>query len=328
MYSNTAAVIRPDLNDFVLEGALNRADLIGEKCLAVLGSDTQSGQYPIVRLATGSQFDDDAGKRASGGAYPRVTRSYDQSTFDTIDRGLEEAIDDVDAANLSRWLDLESTAAVMTQGQVALGHEVRVAAAMQSATTFTATAASVALTETLIGTCNYPKDIQAALRRLAAKGIAGTHAVMSWTLWNQMIRSTLFQNYMRGNRPSDTVIMYDEGQVASVLRLVGILVGKAQYNSAAKGKNASLTDVWNNTYYGVAAIAGGGTVVGGNVTGVASLSGVGRTIVWNKIGGIYVTETYRDERANSDIVRVKQNTAEKIFNPKAQELITTSYSAS
>jgi hypothetical protein len=328
MYSNTAAAIRPDLNAFVLEGALNRADLIGEKCLPVLESDTQSGQYPIVRLATGAQFDNDAAIRASGGAYPRVTRSYDTDTFDCLDRGLESPIDDVDAKNLSRWMDLESSEAEMTQGQVALGHEARVQALMQSASTFTATAAGVACTEALIATVNYAKDIQAAQRRLGAKGITATHVIMSWTLWNQMIRSTLFQNYMRGNRPSDTVIMYDEGQVASVLRLQGILVARAQYNTAAKGKNASLSDVWNNTYYGVAALAGGGAVAGGNIGGARAIQGVGRTIVWNKEGGIYVTETYRDERARSDIVRVRQNTAEKIFNPKAQELVTTSYSAS
>ena len=55
--------------------------------------------------------------------------------------------------------------------------------------------------------------------------------------------------------------------------------------------------------------------------------GVGRTLVWEADipGGLFATETYRDEKRRSDIVPVRTNSVEKVVNENCGHLITTNY---
>lgn len=327
MYSNTAAVARPDLQQFVLEGSVETSLAIGSKVLPVLLSDNKSGQYPIVKVATGKTHKNDVTTRAPGGSYGQLTRSYHWGTFDCVDRGLEEPIDDTVSNDLARFFSLEGLSAQLCAGQVVIGHEVRAAAAIMN-TQFTATAAAVNYTETNIATINFMNDYQGARKRMRATGIEPNSVVMDQVIFDQVNRSTKFQNYMRGNRPADVTVNYDAAAVASALGIPAqnVLVGTLMVDANADGKNGALTSIWGTTYLWIGRISGAGQVIGGQVMG--SVDGVGRTIVWNKEGGLYVTETYRDEKIRSDVVRVRQNTAEKVFNTNAGQLITLSYSAS
>ena len=54
--------------------------------------------------------------------------------------------------------------------------------------------------------------------------------------------------------------------------------------------------------------------------------GAGFTLYWNQDGGLYTSETYRNEGRRSNMVRVRQNTAEKVVDATAGTLITTQYS--
>lgn len=326
MYSNAAAVARPDLSVTILEGAPDPADFIADRVLPVLNSDEQSGQYPILPMMTSQAFKDAATARESNGAYGQIKRGYKWGNFDCVDYGLEEPIDDKDARNISRFFAMEQASAALCFGNCLISREIRTAAAIMSASTFTATAAGVACTETLIATVNYVKDIQSARRRLAQKGIRLNTIVMDEVLFDQMMRSTLFQNFMRGNRPSDILAVYPEQTVAAALGVNQVLIGRAGYDTAPTGKTTTLSSVWGTTYYWCGEVDAGGTIVGGRV--LNAFRGAGRTIVWVKEGGLWVTETYRKEDIRSDVVRVRQDVVEKIFNSKAGELITTSYSAS
>lgn len=326
-YINASAALRPDLNAFVLEGSVDSNLLIGEKVLPVLTSDTKSGQYPIYKVASGETHKNATGIRARGGSYPRIVRAMDTGNFDCVDRGLEEPIDDVDIADMSRFMQLEVLSAKLCLGNVQLGHEIRVAEAIMN-TGFTATNAAVNYTETLIATQDFARDVKGAISRLRAKGIEPNAFVMGGTLWDMIVRGTKLQNFMRGSGKSDSSIQYYSSDVvAQVLGLQMGLVGRGYYDANAKGKtNGTLTEIWGTTYFWVGQVSGGGLVSNGMVAG--AIQGAGRTLVWNKEGGLYVTETYREENKRSDIVRVRQNTAEKVFNYGAGELITTSYSAS
>ena len=55
--------------------------------------------------------------------------------------------------------------------------------------------------------------------------------------------------------------------------------------------------------------------------------GVGRSIVWgaDSPGGLFVSETYRDEKRRGNMIRVRMNTDEKIIDETAGELITTQW---
>ena len=316
-YSNTAAVLRADINGKVEEAAPNLSDFIGDKVMPEFSSPTKTGQYPVFKAGLSELLNDDVTTRARGGSYGKVIRAYTTDNFTCLDRGLEEAIDDTDEKDLSRFFNLEVSTAMRVMNQVRIGHERRVAAKIFDPAVFTATAASVAYTEANIATIAFPLDTLNLIDRVRGKGINGAlYGVMSAPMWNRTRRSTLLQNYIRGTKSTDSTLNLSTKVVAEAFGLEDILVGRVPYNTAAKGKNFVSAFCWSNTYFWIGAVAGGELLD----------SGAGRSIVWNQEGGLFVTETYRNEDIRSNMVRVRQNTIEKVVNGQAGELITTSYS--
>lgn len=320
MYSNTAAVLRPDVQTKVEEAAQADQMFIGERVFPVFNSPTKNGQYPKFKLATGELLAHDNKPRAPGSAYQRLQRAYETDTYDCQDRGLEEPVDDSVSRDVARFFDAEVAAANLTYRNVRIGHEVRVAAALMAPATFTATAAAVAYTEANIATIAFHRDILAAADRLNAKGIVPNAVVMNNLVFNRTRRSTLAQNFIRGaGRATDSTQLLNAADLAASLGDIGVnqvLVGRLSYNGAKKGQAFSATSVWGSTYIWVGRIEAGDFMNGG----------AGRSIVWTEEGGLFVTETYRDEEIRSDVVRVRQNMVEKVIDASAGELITTSYS--
>ena len=200
-----------------------------------------------------------------------------------------------------------------------IAHEVRVAAKIMDSAVFTATAASVNYTEALIATIDFAKDVLDASDRLVAKGVKANTIICSNALINRIKRSTLFQNFVRGNLPSGqpvTLMNSDVVRAFSDQGITNFYIGAMPRNSAKKNVAFSSTPIWGNTYIWVGYVASGDPMNGG----------AGRTVVWNKEGGLWVTESYREEKRRGDIVRVRHNTDEKIIDGTAGELITTSYS--
>jgi hypothetical protein len=154
---------------------------------------------------------------------------------------------------------------------------------------------------------------------------------MSRAIFNYIRRSTLAQNFFRGNRPSDSFILYGEGQLADLLGVKGVLVGDAGYSTAGKFNAssswtaanqstliASLQPIWPNTYIWV------GIVKSGNFTA----GGAGRVVYWDKYGGLFIPETYPEWSRDSTVVRVKAYMIEKIIDTVCAELIITQYTGS
>jgi hypothetical protein len=320
MYSNTAAVLRPDIQGVVEEGILSDMQFIAEKAAPVFVSGTQTGQYPVFKATTGQNLKDLARPRARGEGYARVTRSYDNSNFACVDYGLEEPIDDAhDRANLGRFFDVEVATARRTLQNVKIGQERRVASLLM-ATTFTATAAAVNWTETNIATINFMKDVQGCQTRLLQMGRVANTIIMSDVLFNQIIRSTLFRGLLPGGLLSTNVSpLASPAQMAAVAGVSQVLVGKGYYDTAKADKTLSMSSIWGTTYCWV------GDVRGGQLLD----SGAARIIQWTEDApSLFVTETYRSEENRSDIVRVRMNVDEKVTDATAGQLITTSYSAS
>ena len=322
-YTNAMATPRSDIYALVMQanGKWNEA-FIGDKILPVKGEDVKRGIYMRATLANGQLMNGDASPRESGTSYQRITRKYDTDTFDCQEYGLEAPIDDSYEAEVERFMNLEATEAMLLERNLRISYEVRVAAAVMNATTFTATAAKVNYTETLLSTQNLPADVKAAKERLALKGInSELSVIMSLTLFNMIQRSTLMQNQIFGvvPRAAGQKTLPTEDDIAHALNVDNLYVAKAAKNANGEGQTHSGAFIWGNTYIAVAQIAGGEWQAGG----------IGRTIQWTKdTTGLFTPETYRDDRVRSNILRVRQHTAEKIIDSTACELITTSYSAS
>ena len=163
-------------------------------------------------------------------------------------------------------------------------------------------------------------DVDLAKTRLLKNGIIANAAVMSQDLFNRIRRSTLLQNQIYGvvPRSAGQRMLPAEEDVARALGVDNLYVGKAPKNGNQKGQAYSGSFVWGTTYIWVGNVAGGEYQAGG----------VGRTIQWDQdTTGLFTPETYRSDERRANILRVRQNVAEKIIDETAGELITTSYTA-
>jgi len=319
-YTNSQATPRSDIYALMMQAPMAGDNLfIGDKVFPVKGEDVKRGIYMRANLANAELLNGDAKPRASGDGYQRINRKYDTDTFDALEYGLESVIDDAYASETERFFGLEVTEAMLLERSLKVSYEIRTAAALMNAATFTATAAAVNYTEALLSTINVPADVSLAKLRMLKNGHIPNTVVMSANVFERIKRSTLLQNQVFGVVPKGAgqYLIPSEADIAQALGVDNILVGKAPKNANAKGQSYSGAFIWPDTYIAVCYLAGGEYTAGG----------VGRTIQWTKdTTGLFTPETYRSDERRSDILRVRQHTAEKVIDTTACELITTSYS--
>jgi len=317
--SDAAAVLRSDINTLVQEAASIDQMFVGLRVFPVWEVPEKDGHWPKFRLGKGELLNDDATKRTPGGGYGRVTRIYENDNYACEDYGLEELVDDTYRADVRRFFAAEVTAAQQIRRQLMIAHEARVSAAVINDSTFTATAAAVNYTEANIATIDLVRDVVGAVGRLNDKGVIPNTIIMSKNVFNRVRRSTLLLDYLRGARADDAKNLASAQDIANVFNNEGItqcLVGRAPKNSAKKGQAYSATGIWADTHIWVGLVVGGDPMAGG----------AGRTVSWSADGGVFTSESYRDESRRSDVVRVRQNVDEKVVDATSGELITTNYS--
>jgi hypothetical protein len=321
-YPSSGAVIRSDINTVVEEAYAAESFFIGPTIMPPFSVPAKSGIYPKLKIGAARLLDNVATDRNPDGSYNEIVRRYDTDTYDAVDRGLEERVDDAAQRDLNRFFNYEATAAKLTLRNVQLQHETRVAAAIMNTTNFGAgTNSAVAYTVANLATINVPLDIITACGRVADNGARPNTIVMSETILNRIATSTLLTNFIRGTLKGAVDMPVNAANIANAFSDYGItqcLIGRARVNSANKAQTASMSQVWGNTYIWVGYSNPG--------AGLMTAGGAGFTLFWNPEGGLFVTETYRDEKRRSDIVRVRQHTAEKVVDGTAGTLITTQYS--
>ena len=320
MYHTTGATIRGDLNVKVEEAAAADKFFIAQRVLPMISVGLKSGSYPKLTRSATELLTPNSTIRNPKSEYARTQRAWTSDTYDCVDRGLEEPVDDAESQDIGRFFNAEVATARFVLRSMLLDYEIRVQQTLFSAANFgAATAASVAYTMANIATINFPRDILDAIERVNDNGAQANTIVMSSTLLNRLKQSTLLQNFIRGNRPGDATLNISAGDIQAAFADNGIenvFIGRARYNSAKKGQNYSAASVWGTSCVWVGEVQGG----------PADAGGAGRTFVWNDHGGgLFVTETYREDKIRSNIVRVRQNTAEKVVDGSAGTLINPNW---
>src|SRR4051812_36719890 len=107
MYPSSGATIRGDLNTHVEQGAANDKFFIGQQVFPMWGVEKKSGTYPLLKLANGSLLTANSSLRMPKSSYNEIDRAWDADTYDTIDRGLEELIDDTQQKDVKRFFNQE-----------------------------------------------------------------------------------------------------------------------------------------------------------------------------------------------------------------------------
>jgi hypothetical protein len=320
MFSTSGAVLRSDINALVSEAAKAEDFYIGTKVFPPLAVPERNGQYPKFKKANGELLNNDAELRAPNASYARIIRKYDSDSFVTQEYGLEEVVGDAEASDVNRFFDAEVAAANFVRRQLMLAHEIRVAAAVLNNTNFGTTGAATVYTTANKATADFAYDVLTAIDLLNSRGETPNTIVMSGPVFTRIKGQTLFQNFVRGNRPSDITANLSQGAVTEAFADAGIsqvLVGRAAYNSAKKGLAFASAGAWSNTYVWIGRVEAGDMMTGG----------AGRTLYWNADSELFTSETYREESRRSTVVRVRQHTAEKIVDSESGTMITTGWTA-
>lgn len=323
MYPLGAVILRADLRG-VVEEAFNQGALyIGAKVMPPIGVPAAAGQYPKITKNTGNLLRDETKRRGRGANYARLKRAWESDNYTTIEYGVEVPIDDSDEKDLSRFFSLEATETRRTYEQVQLAHERRVKAAIFNETNFNKITSATAYTAANLATFDIGYDIDLAKAEIANRGenAQNLSVVMSYNMFLRARASTRLQNRIRGTISTDSQLVLSKEAMAEALGVKEVLIGSAQYDTSKQGASSvSLTPIWSDTYIWV-----------GNINPASGpeglfAGGAGYTLFWEQDGALFTVEQYREEQTRSNIIRVRQNTDEKVVLGTAGELLVTQYS--
>jgi hypothetical protein len=315
-YSNTNAVPRADIASAVFEAQSNQANIpfIGLELYPILDVAARSGEYIKIELDKAEAFNADALKVAPGSGRPRVTRRFSTDTYATNSFELEELLPDETSADLGRYFDVEVASAGFLSNQLLISHEKRVADTLFGSG-FTAISAAAAYTAGAADNIDLAKDVDDAMTKLAEKNVTANTVVLSLPVYNRARRSKKILEQIFGPvkvaaRPASAQ------ELAEVLGVERVLVGRAAYNSAKKGQSYAGSFLWSNSKIAVCRTSAGEFTAGG----------LGRTLLWREDSPVpVVAETYRDEARRSNVIRVRHNVVEKTIDASVCVQIDTSF---
>src|SRR5262249_39896461 len=120
---------RPELLAVVMEAQFADDKFIAEAVLPTFPTETRVGDFLKIPKKEGNLLStegSDALLRAPGTGYKRTGRTFTKDGFNCLDRGLEEPVDDVNAADIARFFDAESASARLCHRNVRIAYEQRV----------------------------------------------------------------------------------------------------------------------------------------------------------------------------------------------------------
>ena len=319
-YPVGGTILRADLRTALEQGLDELKFCIGEKVAPAYDSDTKAGQYLFRSLEQRGSKRLDDNRRAPGASYPEVTSSWSSQQFETLDYGYKSKVDDSFKAYADRYLDLETSTARILDAKTMLSYELRVASILLGQTgyptAFTVISATTAYTQANLAVVDFVNDITVACETLRGYGTLPNCIVISMPLWSYIRRASLFQNYVRGNFPTVLPTVITPEQAAAVFFDQGIerlLLGGAYQDIGGEGEIVLGSPIWPNAFFLVGKVMGGDFLAGG----------VMRTMCWSEDGGFKAVESYRDEDARSDVMRVRQSVVEQTIDARAGVIVQT-----
>jgi hypothetical protein len=321
MYNTTDSVPRADISSVLMEAVGQERLYIGQLIFPVYPSGREVGRYPKFRIGPAELLKAGKGygstKRNETGTYNELTRKFEWDSFQTEEFGLEERVDDVVARRMESFFDAEVVTGRLLMNSLMLDYEMETALKTYDTNTFGDTNTVVKWTNALIDTIDVPQDINAAIERMTYLGEVPTTLVISLKLWNLIRRSKLLQTYVYGylnvNQGGSQIT---EQMFANVFGLSEILIAKKSYDTTLKGIATPIVQpVWSDNFVALIRRAEGEFMNGG----------VGRTIIWDADapGGLFTSESYRDEKRRGNMLRVRSNRTIKVVSPNCVQLLDT-----
>lgn len=324
MYQNASAEFRPELHAVVEEAMAIDTKFIGDMLFPTFGVTTRTGYYAKIKRGKGQLLKNlatsgstaDPLRRAPGTAYQEFTRTHENASWNTVDRGLKTNVDDVNAQDISRFFDMEAADSKWLMRMIRIYRETRIAAFLHSESIWgTPLESDIAFLEANIATFDAPSLIKEAKRTIDKRQEDCNTLQMSRNLFDLITSSTKMVQYCFGSLAGQSQVTADV--IAAKFGFSQILIGNASFDTTKKGadsSDANLQWVWGDDYMFVGNVQGGPPEAGG----------IGRTFVLEDLtngGALFVPESYRDEDKRSNVLRIRQDCEENTVNETAGLLI-------
>ena len=294
------AVDRPDLGSLAWEYLMEDKTNVGLGVMPIFGVPENSMQYPVIPLESIVKQPDTLVRDARG-HYRRADWEFQLDTFTCIEHGWEELVDDRESNLYQRFFDAEAVSTERAVGILLRGHEKRVQQILSASTNV-----SDLSDWTAPSTATPKADIKTGAQAMRTTfGVTPNVVVMSATAFENVLVTDELKTYLQFTSPH--LVQGIEAQRQTLARyfsVMDVLVGDQQVDNAKRGKAATLTEIWAANEVFLCRV---------NASQNLRAPSVGRTFLWQTDSpDVMTTETYREEQARSDVVRVRHNTAEKV----------------
>lgn len=313
--SSSLATQRPDLGASLEEFSLvsDRQGFIGHRVLPVMDVARQAGKFGIIPIEQLLQTR--ATRRAPGAGYSRGNWTFQPATYGTEEHGAEEPVDDRESEIYADYFDAELVSTERAVDAVLRNAEIRIAAAVFNATTWSATAITNEWDDYTNATPI--TDVEASVRRVwAACGLWPNALIINRKVFRnlrlcaQIVDKAKYQGFV--NVQAGTIT---EQVLAQVFDLEEVIVAGSGKNSANEGQALSLAQIWSDEYAMVAKVVRSSDI---------REPGLGRTFHFGGDGSQVdgLIESYRDETVRSNVIRCRHDVDEKILYTEAADLMS------
>jgi hypothetical protein len=313
-------VLRPDLGT-MLQIALesDRQGFVGLRVLPPVEVPLQAGPFQRIKLEELMKNVDT--KRASGAGYARNVFGFDQLTYATDDRGVEEVLDDRRVAQYANMIDAERYAAMLARDIVLRDQEKRTSALVFNTTTWTGAALTTAPATpwTTYASAVPITDVLNAKRKVFdGTGLWPNAVIMSRKKFQDAQMCTQVIDRIAAAGAGDRVKAADvtPSMLAQCFDVDQVIVAGSAKNTAAEGQARSVVETWASTMAMVAVV--------GQTENIEEPC-IGRTFHWaedgSQIGGLI--EQYEETKVRGTIYRCRHDVQELIIYKELGHLLTS-----
>lgn len=310
--TSDTAIQRPDLGVLVeefIETEEAAFGFIGTRVMPIAAVAEQSSTYPVMPKEAMLKLQDT--RRAMRGKYPRSDYEFEEGFYATVENGWEEPVDDREAKLYASKFSAEAFAARRATNTILRGQEKRIADIVFNASNFTVhniahewddASNAVPITNVATG--------KLAIR--SASGMLPNALIIAYSSFLNLKQCAQIIDLLKFTFPGIDINQMSLQQLAQVLDVPQVLVGGAVYDSAKKGQDADITDLWSNEYAMLTRIS---------TTPQVTEPCIGRTFLWTEeSGGGHIVESYREEQTRGDVIRVRHDTSEALIASRDSNL--------
>lgn len=254
-------------------------------------------------------------RRKQDGKFNRGSAKLDDDSYEALEDAWEEQVDNTDAKIHGGVIQAQELATMRAAGIIRRNREVRVAAEIFNITNWPlsgTTGASVSVEWNSASGVPITDVLEARDIVRRKIGRPANTIVMSAKVYKNLGTNAQMVDRIKSISSAVTNGMLGLPDLARLFELPRVLVGGSVKNSNGEGLSFSGADIWDDEYVWIGYVDEGRDL---------KIPQAGRTFVWNATGGEVVIEGYPEPQSDSEIIRARQWTDEKIVYTEAGYLL-------